>query len=166
MALPPLPDVFGNYALRDFTHVTEPEAVSWWPTAPGWQFLAAAALLALTLAAYRRWQRWRRNRYRREAIRSLRSCQELPPDARLQAMARILKAAALAAFPRREIAALSGEHWLDWLDSSGPPAFSSASRRLLVRVQYSAGDTPTDSDLATLAQDCERWLSGHREAAS
>ena len=166
MALPPLPDVFGNYALGDFTHVVEPGAVSWWPTAPGWRILAIAALVALAVAAWRCWRRWRRNRYRREAIKALRACQGLPADARLQTMARIIKSAVLVAFPRSEIAALSGERWLDWLDQHGPQAFSSASRHLLAASQYHTGAPPADGDLAILARDCERWLSDHREVAS
>ena len=164
MALPPLPEAFGNYALPDFIHLVEPEAVVWWPQAPGWRILAVAALLAVGVAAWRRWRRWRRDAYRREALKALRDCRNLAPEARLQTTARILKAAALAAFPRHEIAALSGDPWLDWLDGNAPQAFSSVSRRLLGAGQYRSSRIPDDSELAILAQDCERWLSGHRKA--
>ena len=110
----------------------EPEAVVWWPQAPGWRILAVAALLAVGVAAWRRWRRWRRDAYRREALKALRDCRNLSPQARLQTTARILKAAALAAFPLR----------------------------ILVPFKL---ELPKPK-LAILAQDCERWLSGHRKA--
>jgi len=165
VALPSLPDPFGNYALRGFTHLAEPDGVSLWPGAPGWQILASLLALWLALLGWRHWQRWRRNRYRREALAALRAARTLGPEKRLQVMARLLKASALAAFPRQDVAALSGESWLDWLDRHAPEPFSLDSRRLLAAGQYRAGEPPETRELELLDRECERWLCSHREAA-
>ena len=71
MSAPPLPEIFGNYALGDFVEVVSPDAVSWLPQPAGWRVVAAALL---GLALYRGWRalrRWYRNRYRREAAERL-----------------------------------------------------------------------------------------------
>ena len=68
-------------------------------------------------------RRFRKNRYRRLALEELAVIeQELQqPERRAKALAEIpvlLKWTALAAFPRSEVAGLSGEKWLAFLDKT------------------------------------------------
>ena len=71
MSAPPLPEVFGNYALGDFVEVVSPAGVSWWPQTVGWLWLGAGLLAYLGLRLWRFLRHWYRNRYRREAIARL-----------------------------------------------------------------------------------------------
>ena len=59
-------------------------------------------------------RRWWRDRYRREALRQLST---LALDAQLAALPFLLKTTALQAYPREQVAALSGERWLEFLDA-------------------------------------------------
>ena len=68
MELPPLPDIFGNYAIRGIVEVLPPGAVSWWPQTDGWILVALLLAAALGRWSWRRWQRWQRDRYRRTAL--------------------------------------------------------------------------------------------------
>ncbi len=166
MALPPLPDVFGNYAIRGIVEVLPPDPVSWLPSTSGWKLLFLLALLALGRTAWRHWRRWQRNRYRGVALSELHYYRDesLPGGVRLGGIAALLKATALQAFPRRDIASLSGESWLEWLDdSTDTPVFSDPSRTLLQETLYRVGAPPQATDLARLCQESAEWIRGHRE---
>ena len=164
MAAPPLPEAFGNYAIEGIAEVLPPAPVSWLPVTTGWQVLA---LLALGLAgwfAYRRLVRWRRNRYRREALRELAELQQLAPAQRLDAIAVVLKATALRAWPRQEVAALSGTAWTGWLASAGAE-LSDASRELLAGGQYRVSAPIDEAAVERLQSEVAGWIRSHREAA-
>ncbi|MGI9294648.1 MAG: DUF4381 domain-containing protein, partial [Pseudomonadales bacterium] len=111
---------FGNYLIRGIEEIELPESVSWLPQTIGWKVLA---LLVFLLAAYKFYQaakQWWRNRYRRSALLRLKELEEEAAGDYLQVAAELpglLKATALHAYPRAEVAALSGESWLDFLDA-------------------------------------------------
>jgi len=136
VSAPPLPDAFGNYALGDFVEVVAPAAVSWWPQTAGWWWLAAGLAVLLGRRLWRRLRHWHRNRYRREAaalLQALDGAGDVPVDE----INRLLKLTALAAFPRQQVASLSGEEWVDFLDRQCPAApFSTEQRRLLAQAPY------------------------------
>ena len=104
----------------------EPGLVSWWPPAPGWWILACVLLAGLVVAIFLVWRRHRRNAYRRSAQRQL-----LAIQARYQASGEegdclaavnaLLKSVALFAYPRRQIAASSGDQWLAFINTVLPP---------------------------------------------
>jgi hypothetical protein len=155
--------VFGNYTIRGIEEVVAPTQVSWWPATVGWQLLLAAAILALAWWGVRRLRRWLRNGYRRAAISELRElcAGEGPPDQRLASVARLLKATALAAYPRYEVASLSGADWLRWLNhSTQAPLFDETRARLLSNAVYQ-GAAVSEADLAGLAGAVERWILDH-----
>lgn len=159
MSAPPLPEVFGNYAIRGIQEVLPPEPVSWWPATPGWLLLAIAVLAWLAGWGWRRWRRWLRDRYRREALARL-ATPINDPAAALQATAIILKATALAAFPRRDVASLSGSDWLQWLESSGA-SFSNASRTLLAEHQYRPPARIDPTAIERLVAETRAWVRNH-----
>ncbi len=161
MAAPPLPEIFGNYAIRGIQEVLPPEPVSWWPQTSGWLVAVALLLAWLAWRGWRAWRRWQRDRYRREALAALASVGG-DPAARLQAIAAILKMAALAAYPRREVAPLSGDAWLAWLESRGT-AFCDSSRMLLGEAQYRQPSSLEPEELDRLVADCAAWVRQHPE---
>ena len=111
--------------LAQLAPLREPLAVGWWPLAPGWWALlslAVAVLIALAMWYRRRRQK---NRYRRLALLELAHLRE--QRAKRDQLNRLLKAAALRAFPQERIASLHGQSWLAFLVSTckgiSPSAF-------------------------------------------
>jgi hypothetical protein len=167
MSAPPLPETFGNYALgEDFAEVLPPDPVSWLPQTPGW--LVVGALLGLYLA-YRGWlalRHWHRNRYRREACREL---QRLAAQATGEGLAgelsALLKRTALAAFPRPQVARLSGARWVEFLNGQCDQAlFEGALASALVREQYRDRGL-AESERQALMAACREWILSHRGPA-
>lgn len=153
-----------------------PEPVGWWPLAWGWWLLIALALVLLALALWR-WQvRRYRQRYRREALALLahiyhdsQSNQSEATTRRhyLQQVNQLLRRTALTALPQSvqpEVAGLSGQRWLEFLDQSADlsPAFGAGPGQVLAQGPYQP-DPPVDIDaLHLLAQ---RWIRQHRLSA-
>ena len=161
MSLPDLPDIFGNYVLgEDFNEVVSPEAVNWLPQTPGWYVVGAIALAYAARYSWRRLRYWYRNRYRKEARQKLAILEH--NGAAVAAINQVLKLSALAAFPREEVARLSGTPWVDFLNSRcEAPVFDSEQAQLLAEAVYTDRqlDARVSNDLIAASQ---AWLNLHR----
>jgi hypothetical protein len=133
--------------LSNLRDIVVPPAVSFWPPAPGWWVVGAACLVAVGIAAAAVVRHWRRNAYRREALRALEAADGRDISA-------ILKRAALAAFPREQVASLNGAAWLGFLDRTGGTAFAGTA---LLALTY--GGT---GDRAAVVTQARRWIERHR----
>ncbi|XZE52201.1 DUF4381 domain-containing protein [Planctomycetaceae bacterium SH139] len=100
-------------SLENLRDIAQPPPVSWWPPALGWWVLLAAIVIAAGFVALRGWRRRKARAYRRAAVRELESAQSIAE------IAALLKRTALAAYPRSEIASLSGKTWCQWLQETG-----------------------------------------------
>ena len=150
--------------LRDI-HLPPP--VSWWPPAPGWWLLLGLLVgVALWWAARRRrtaarplstelgslndevWRRWR-------DIKGL--CEQgLNCTAVARELSVLMRQVALSMHPRRNVAGLTGEAWLRFLDQRlGSDLFRCGAGRVLITAPYRAADS---ADIRSCMQVCEQWL--------
>jgi hypothetical protein len=139
--------------LRDI-HLPAP--VSWWPPAPGWWALAGLLLIVIA-AAYALYRRRRRERWRGAALAELARLRNAAPALLLRESSVLLRRVAISRFPRREVAGLTGEDWLAFLDRTlgeGTP-FQSGAGRVLLRGPYAM---TADDDAPALLGLCERWI--------
>jgi hypothetical protein len=129
-----------------------PEPVSLVPQTAGWWVVGVLMLLALASGIWRIWRHWRAEAYRRVALRQLDRAAHDPA-----AIAMVLRRAALAAYPRREVAGLAGEDWVAFLRRTGD--FPIAAALALTRGPYTSG-----SDAGQLRKAAEHWIRTHRRA--
>jgi Domain of unknown function (DUF4381) len=155
-------DALHNDPLAALRPLHPPTAVHWWPPAPGW-WLLAVALAALLVLAW--WQR-RRRALQRVALAELRRLDSTEQDpARLAAgVNQLLRRVALACFPRRQVAALCGEAWLNFLDAhAGAGGFAQGPGRVLLTAPYTPGGPLDRAALVTLAR---QWIRHQRRSGS
>ncbi|HEX4507704.1 MAG TPA: DUF4381 domain-containing protein [Alphaproteobacteria bacterium] len=156
-------DATTRAALQKLADIVQPGPVAWWPQTWGW--LALAILMAL-LSTWRlvHWLRvYRANRYRREALAELdRLDGSLTGTALAMTFPALLKRTALAAWPRAEVAALSGDVWVAFLRAGGP--ISDETARLLNDLEYRGADLSDDEALMA-ARAVRAWILDHHVSA-
>lgn len=125
--------------LRDL-HLPEP--VSWWPLAPGWWVLLVLLALLLGYGLYRAYLRRRHNAPRRFALRELARyesdyLEHRNPVVLGKQLSELLRRGMLAYARRDEVAGLTGEAWLAWLDRGMPlPYFHTDGGKSLLQLPY------------------------------
>ena len=159
-------NTFGNYLVHGIDEIILPEAVSWWPTAPGWKALAVVLIGLLAVVIFRLAKTWWHNRYRREALRQLdEHGNGKPLQDTVAVLPYFIKATALQAYPRQDIAALTGDGWLKFLDSHYPgPAFSHGPGEKLLCVAYQPKEQwqMNEDQCKALIGMSRDWIATHR----
>ena len=140
--------------LSQLAPLREPAAIGWWPLAPGWWIVVALSVALLTGLVL--WLRKRRLRtaYRRIALATLDELRSR--EAGQDELNWLLKAAALRAYPREQVAGLHGRAWQQFLASSCPKVASDAFAEL--DTLYQREPSPVTSHLFDAA---EQWIRQH-----
>jgi hypothetical protein len=138
--------------LSNLRDIVVPPAVTFWPPAPGWWVVGAACLVGAGIAVAAVVRHRRRNAYRRAALRELETV-----DAR--DISPLLKRAALMAFPREQVASLSGPAWLAFLDRTGGTQFAKTA---LASLPY--GNVVDRDSVMAVKVEAHRWLRSHSPA--
>ena len=162
-------------SLQNLNDIVLPATVGWWPLATGWYVLIGFLLIALAWFSYRSLRHWMNNRYRRAALRELqvladqlhtpeeRDTEER--DAQLRQIPILLKRTALSAYPRNQVASLTGKDWFHFLKSTVKnPSFTKSTASTLNKISYSSGELGVVDEQATkaLLNASRHWLKHHQ----
>ena len=140
--------------LRDL-HLPGP--IGWWPLASGWWFVLLLAVIACGYLVWRAHKKRQYNGPRRFALRELARYEAEYLEHRNPVMlgkqlSELLRRGMLAYAPREDVAGLTGEAWLEWLDRGMPlPFFHTEGGKSLLQLPYRdpAGDF-SDVDINAL----------------
>jgi hypothetical protein len=153
--------------------IVVPAVISWWPLSTAAWLVVAVACLWVGIGALHWWRAYRRNAYRRAALRHLEAIRVQlhageTPAAALNRVAELLKRTALGAFPRQDVALLSGEPWLCFLArTAGAQELSGAPGQTLIAATFNPKASlasPTDCEhILNLAR---AWITNHRAATA
>jgi len=149
------PSALPAIELRDIHAAATPE---FWPPAPGWWLLAAAGI-GLTVFIGRHLVRaWRLRRLRHAILGELETINDHSPAEVATHVSTLLRRVALMCFERREVASLSGDAWLSFLDRTGGNGdFSNGAGTILATAPYVAHDMGID-DSKALLELARRWI--------
>ena len=144
-----------------------PDAVDFWPPAPGWWALALL-LSALAFGLRHLYKRMRRRsavKIAGDLLQNMRRQHDGDAKQTVTALSALLRRVALSTAPRRDVASLCGHAWLQYLDRSLPDApFSQGPGRCLADAHYRP-QPPNDAELDALFELCERWLKQQAKQA-
>ncbi len=134
-----------------------PEAIGWWPLAPGWWLLIALAGAGLFMLLRRLVRAYAAGAARRHALRQLESysreyLQHGNGVLFVSQLSELVRRTMLAYAPRGEVAGLTGEDWLAWLDRDLDRShFAAGDGRPLIEWPYRRPESHFDkSDAAAL----------------
>lgn len=157
---------FAGDPLAGLQEIALPAPVPYLPQTMGWAVVGGGVLLALIYMCWRIVRHRRANAYRRAALAELdRIEQQLPASGSdYGSLPSLLKRTAIAATSRQQVAALTGDEWLRFLDHSlGGNAFQQGPGQLLIRIAY-ATSPPQDisrDELRSLIALSRRWIRHH-----
>jgi hypothetical protein len=144
--------------LLDLMHeIVEPTPVSWMPVTDGWWVLLGWLLVVCGLGTIKWLSRRRANRYRRASLQSLAGI-DLEAAGAAAEVAAIVKRTALAAYPRVEVASLTGPDWAEFLRrTTASDAQVASSAPAIARAAYHE-----DVRAADIVEPARRWVKLHR----
>ena len=126
------------------------------PQTAGWYVLFALLALAAGFQLIKWIREWKRNRYRRAALREL-------PHTRIEDLSALLKRTALAAWPREDVASLTGESWLQFLNrTADQPLFETNPGSEIEEVAVRESSLLNPQGEGELRQRAEAWIRRHR----
>lgn len=138
-----------------------PDLTGWWPLAMGWWFVIAVlvgGLIWLLRRALQRRSFYAPKRYALREFAEIEANYLQHRDAVVlgKQLSALLRRGMLAYAPRHEVAGLTGESWLAWLDRDLPvPYFHTEGGKSLLLLPYcdageSVGDIDTNALLAAV----------------
>lgn len=143
-----------------------PDAISWWPIAPGWWILLISFIVIIS-AFFIIKRIYVSKQLKRDINSELglikKNFQSLSNKPQLaKSLSVLLRRASISYYPKDDIAGLTGDDWLRHLDSTGHAAnkikFQSDTGRVLLSAPYLPGNSDVDFDSKALIQLCESWL--------
>lgn len=142
-------------ALRD---IHPPGTPGLWPPAPGWWVVLTLLIATLAALGTRVWRAHRARARRRRILAELAAVGARVRGVELAAaVSALLKRVALARFHRAEVAPLTGQAWLDFLDRHGGAGrFSAGPGRVLAEGPYAPALDLDPQALLDLARDWVR----------
>lgn len=165
------PEVMPN--LDGLHDIVVPEAVNWMPQTAGWYLVGVVILMILARGLFAIYRRHQANRYRRLALDRLATIESrvatADPATRGRALGDIpvlLKRTALSAGSRRDLASLTGDAWLQYLDDAyGGTGFREGPGRLLPTLAYASAEARRDlpnAEVSGLIELTRTWIRRHR----
>lgn len=147
-----------------------PPAVPWWPPAPAWYWIQGLLCIVILVWLLRAFMHRQRNRYRREALAEFARHQAALRDASqrgdaLAALAELLKRTAITAYPREDVASLTGAAWDGFLDRTvREKVFSPGGGSLLESAAYDPRSVShvDEKKAREVARQVHAWISHHR----
>ncbi len=151
----------------DLRDIHLPEPISWWPIAPGWWMLIASLILIITVIFILR-KIYLGKQLKRDITSELENIkQQFKKTQNKSQLAKslsiLLRRASISYYPKTNIAGLTGEHWLAYLDKtnvklSKKNSFKSNAGEVLLSAPYLPDNTKLDFDAQSLIELCESWL--------
>ncbi|WP_458765653.1 DUF4381 domain-containing protein [Cupriavidus basilensis] len=155
--------------LAELQEIPLPPPVSYLPQTWGWGVLAALLLALAGQLAWRAWRRHQANRYRRDAFAELARIEagltatgsDASRREALAALPALVKRVVLAFAPRTQVASLSAQAWLDYLDGTWRAgSFTSGPGRLLPELAYCQHPPPA-AEVTALIALLRAWIGQH-----
>jgi hypothetical protein len=136
-----------------------PDPAGWWPPAPGWWLLALIMLIIIfwlsrTTYNWLKYRSWRTN-----VLQEFRYFEQIDNVQFLTQITERLRQLAMTVYPEHEVASLTGQQWLGFLDKHAQQrGFSQYPANLIIDVPYSGQQVElTSQQSQQLIQLSKNW---------
>ncbi len=146
--------------------IITPEDVAFWPPQPGWYLILLVLLIIVGIFIAIRMRHKKRNAYRSQGVLAIEALKNKGvSDSNILKVNSILKASALQAYNREDIAILSGEKWVDFLNKKAKHVnFNGACKTMLSNGPYQkfSSEDFNQNEFDDLVALSIKWIKSHR----
>lgn len=159
----------GDHEVTDaFNQYIEPSPIPFRFVAPGWWVLVSVLILIVLFISFLVLRHYKRNLYRKQALRRLEKIIHSSQTSLLQLQvyeaAILIKRVAIARYGRNPVAGLSGQEWIDWLNSrlkkTNIPRFDKSDESLVSDGIYSDRNLNSDT-VNPFLEKAKNWIRYH-----
>lgn len=140
-----------------------PDAIGWWPPAPGWWVITFLLLAAIVLLIWRWSQQKTDERALELALTELDYLQKQhgkDSNALLRELSVLLRRTAMSQYGRKRVSGLTGTAWVEFLDQkAGKPLFRGKLERFLTEMPYRP---ETDAETTAVCNATREWIKLQR----
>jgi hypothetical protein len=157
--------------LANLKDIHLPDAVSAWPPAPGWWILAFLMLALLGWSIWTILKNYQQKHLLRVSITTLEQIEQdykkhQNPQQLIRQYSSLLRRISLALFSRTEVASLTGQPWLEFLDEQASTTlFKSEAGNLLLNAPYQRPEKSIEH-LEQLNEAMTKWIEAVYRASS
>ena len=138
-----------------------PEAISWWPLALGWWIAGIVSLAGLFIGVRFGLSYFFNQRYRRQALAQLKNIAHSDQRQRLIELLYLLKQVATSAYPGRNLASLSHQEFIQFLQNSTNKALFSELPANWEQLLYAKQQSVTSELVDRLFNEAYQWIKQH-----
>lgn len=161
----------------DLRDIHLPEPISWWPVAPGW-WLLLASLIVILVFVFLTKKHYSSKQLNREIKTELEQIkrQFKKSNNKLElakSLSVLLRRASISLYSEKEVAGLTGDQWLAFLDktqqeksSSSTHKFTTETGKALITAPYLPESNDFDFDTNALIKLCEHWLNSQKASTT
>jgi len=148
-------------SLDNLHDIIVPEAIGYFPLAPGWYILGLLVLALLFHFSMHLYKQYQKSLYKREALAELAHHNAEGKDEVIHLLT-LAKRVAISAYGREKIAKLSGESWWDFMEEHSQAKVSKALRVEIDNILYDKTYESNASDETSIRAFVTRWIKTHK----
>ena len=147
-------------SLDNLHDILVPDAIGFFPLAPGWYILSLLLLTLLFHFGYQKYKVYEREQYRRDAEEELEALNDKNRENTI-ALLGLAKRVAISAYGRETIATLDGDRWWDFMETHSKTSVDPDLRASIKKLLYEEGITFDASVFDAVFLMVSQWIETH-----
>jgi len=148
-------------SLDNLHDIILPDAVGFFPLAPGWVMVLLLLLALLFHFALQKYKQYKKSQYRREALKELTLYTQESKEHTI-ALLSLAKRVGIAAYGRKVVAKFSGNSWWDFMEKHSKTKMNTELREEIDTLLYDASYTTNSALHDNVAECVSLWIKTHK----
>ncbi len=148
-------------SLDNLHDIMVPDAIGFFPLAPGWYILFLLLLTLLFHFGYQHYKAYKREQYRRDAKEELEALNNKNRE-NIIALLELAKRVGISAYGREVIVPLHGDEWWDFMEEHSKASVSPELRVSIKKLLYKEGVAFDENVFDAVFLMLSQWVKTHK----
>ena len=150
-------------SLNNLHDIVVPDAVGFFPLAPGWYMVFLLFLTLVFHFALKRYRLYQKEQYRRDAVDELAGLQQVNKE-NAKSLLSLAKRVGISAYGREHIAKLNEDCWWDFMQNHSKATIHPALRSEIHTLLYKEDAVLSDGAFDAIVKIVTQWIKTHKVA--